>query len=422
MADVLGRSRRIALAVTAVPAVAALSACGGGSGPAASSDASGGSGVTSLRVADYYTDEPAFSIIGGMLDTCGQSIGVTIEREAVPSGDYLSKVLQQSSSRTLPDVQMIDAQDLPAISKSGALSPVSERGVATDTVGESVLSLGTVDGEVYGLAPTAGTIVLFVNNAMLAEAGLQAPTTWDELQSTAKALTSGDRYGIAFSTKNDGQGTYAYLPLLWSAGGSEDALDSAAAKSALQLEVDLVSSGAASQSTVQWGNSDVGDQFLTGKAAMALTSGTQMSKLDGAETPLDYSIVSVPVPQAGDTVVSPLGGETWTLPRSGDQAREAAAAELLSCIASNDTQLSLAEQRRVVPANPELDTQYLEKLPKLTEYVAAVRDGRSRTAILQDAWPATNTAIFTAIQSAVTGQATVDEALSTAAASAAAAK
>nr|WP_254071198.1 MULTISPECIES: extracellular solute-binding protein [unclassified Rathayibacter] len=409
--------RRIIVLATALTTVAALSACSSGGGSPASSSGA----VTSLRVADYYTDEPARSIIGDALDSCGASIGVTIEREAVPSSDYLSKILQQSSSRTLPDVQMIDAQDLPAIADSGALSPVADRDVPIDNVGESVLSLGTVDNEVYGLAPTVGTIVLFTNDDLLAEAGLSAPTTWEELKSTAAALTSGDQYGLAFSAKNDGQGTYAYLPLLWSAGGSEDELDSDAAKAALQLEVDLVSSGSASQSSVQWGNSDVGDQFLTGKAAMAITSATQMSKLD-ADPDVNYTISAIPVPEVGDTAIAPLGGEVWTLPLSGDDAREAAAGELLSCMMSDDTQLSLAEQRRVVPANPDLDEQYLTALPTLGSYVDIVRDGRSRTAILEGAWPQTNTAIWTAVQSAVTGQSSVDQALSDAAASAASAK
>jgi len=413
---VRSNGRRVLVAATAFATVAALSACSGGGGGSTQNGS-----VTSLRVADYYTDEPANSIIGDMLDACGASIGVTIEREAVPSSDYLSKVLQQSSSKTLPDVQMIDAQDLPSIATSGALSPVGERDVSTDNVGKSVLSLGTVDDEVFGLAPTVGTIVLFSNDDMLAEAGLTSPKTWDELKTTAAALTSGDRYGIAFSAKNDGQGTYAYLPLLWSAGGSEDDLDSEAARSALQLEVDLVTAGSASQSAVQWGNSDVGDQLLTGKAAMAITSGTQMSKLDEDES-LNYTITSIPVPEASDTAVAPIGGEVWTLPRSGDDAREIAAGKLLSCIMSDDTQLSLAEERRVVPANPDLDAEYLEKLPQLADYVSVVRDGRSRTAILQGAWPQTNSAIWTAVQSAVTGQSSVDQAMADAAASAASAK
>jgi len=400
-----GRWRAVT-AATAALAVAALAACSSGSG----SEGDGDGTATSIRVADYYTDEPANSIIGGVLDTCGEQAGVTIEREAVPSGEYLAKILQQSSSRTLPDLQMLDAQELPAIAGSGALAEVDARGVPTDNVGESVLALGTFDDAVYGLAPTVGTVALFYNTDMLAEAGVEPPTTWDELEAAAEQLTTDDRYGIAFSAKNDGQGTYAFLPLFWSAGASEDELNSAAAQEALQLEVDMVAGGYASQSVVQWGNSDVGDQFLNRDAAMALTSVTQMSKLD-EDAELAYEIIETPVPAAGDTSIAPLGGEIWTLPNTGDSGREEAAAQVLECLMSDETQLSLAIDRRVIPANPELDEAYLEELPDLGAYVELARNGRSRTAVLGEDWPAANAAIWTAVQAAVTGDQSVQEAL-----------
>lgn len=406
------RTRRInrVLMAAAIPAAAgiALAGCAAGGGRSPTSD------VTSIRIADYYTDEPARTIIGDMLDTCGEEAGVSIEREAVPSGEYLSKVLQQSSSRTLPDIQMFDAQDLPVIAESGALSPLSERDVPSDNIGESVLPLGSFDGEVYGLAPTVGTVVLFYNPTALAEVGIEPPTTWDEFAAASAALTSGDRYGVAFSAKNDGQGSYAFLPFMWSNGGSEDDLDSAAVQEALQFEVDLVASGAASQSVVQWGNSDVGDQFVSGSAAMAITSGAQMSKFD--EQGVEYGVAAIPAPAAGDTPIAPLGGEVWTLPRSGDEAREAKAAEVLECIASDDVQLSLAIDRRSVAANPDLDADYLAELPDLGAYVDVVRNGRSRTDLLGAGWPDANAAIWTAVQSAVTGQQSVEAALTDAAA------
>ncbi len=406
-----GRGRTTALSALAIPVVVglALTGCSG------SGDGNGGD-ASSIRVADYYTDEPARSIIGGMLDDCGEAAGVTIEREAVPSGEYLSRVLQQSSSRTLPDIQMFDAQDLPVIAQSGALAPVSERGVSLDNIGESVRTLGEYDGELYGGAPTVGAVVLFYDAELFAAEGVEVPTTWEELAETAAALTTSDRYGIAFSAKNDGQGTYVFLPFMWSNGGLEDDLDSPAVQEALQFEVDLVTSGSASQSVVQWGNSDVGDQFLAGSAAMAITSGAQMSKFD-EQGGIDYGVAEIPAPAADDTTIGALGGEVWTLPRSGDDAREAKAAEVLECILSDDVQSSLAIERRSVPANPELDEAYLAELPDLGAYVELVRNGRSRTELLGAGWPDANAAIWTAVQSAVTGQQTVEAALADAAAS-----
>src|SRR4051794_36963949 len=96
------RLGRTALATaTALVAAAALAACGGGGG-----SGSGGP-VTSIRVLDYYNNEPDRTVYAEALNACGQQAGVTIEREVVPGASLIAKVLQQASSRTLPDVLML---------------------------------------------------------------------------------------------------------------------------------------------------------------------------------------------------------------------------------------------------------------------------------------------------------------------------
>lgn len=404
---------RLAVRVTAIGSVAALgfglAACSSGGSSSSSSES-----VTSISVADYYTDEPAKSIIGDALDACGTAAGVTIKRESIPSPDLVSKTLQKVSSKTLPDIQMIDNPDLPALASTGAFQVLTEVGVTTDNIGDSALEVGTFDDKIYGVAPTLGTVVMFYNTDLLTAAGITAPpTTWDELTAAATKLKNGDTYGVAFSAKASAEGTYGYLPLLWSAGGSEDQLDSQAGQDALQLEVDLVKSGDASQSVVQWGNSDVGDQFVAGNAAIAFTSSGQMAKFD-TTTGLNYETATIPVPAAGDTSVAPLGGEIWALPLTGDTARQEKAAEVLECFKSDDTQLSLAVQRGAVPANPALDTKYLAELPAQAAFVDQVRNGRARTTLLGSDWADVSTKIYTAVQAAITGQSSVSDALKTA--------
>ena len=402
-------TRRVFAIGTAAALGIGLVGCASSGTPAASS-----APVKSISVADYYTDQPAKSIIGDALTKCGTEAGVTIQREEIPSADLVSKTLQKLSSKTMPDLQMFDNPDLPTFASTGALTPVTDAGVTTDNIGKSVLSIGTYNKKVYGIAPTVGTLVLFYNTDIFDKAGLTVPTTWEELKADAKTLTKGSTYGVAFPAKNSAEGTYPFMPLLWSAGGSEDKLDSAAAQSALQLEVDLVKSGDASQSVVQWGNSDVGDQFLAGKAAMAIVSAGQAAKFDAAGT-VKYKEATIPVPAAGDASVAPLGGEVWTLPNTGNTARQAKAGKVLECLKSDDTQLSLAITRGLVTANPALDAKYLAKKPALTAYVDQVRGGRSRTGILGEGWADVSTKIYTAVQSAIAGQASVSAALATAA-------
>src|ERR1700716_1342556 len=115
---------RTALATAmVVTAAMGLAACGGGGGAGSSGQ------VSTIRVLDYYNNEPDRTVYAQTLDACGQQAGVTIEGEAVPGASLIAKVLQQASSRTLPDVLMIDNPDLQQIAASGALAPISDFGL-----------------------------------------------------------------------------------------------------------------------------------------------------------------------------------------------------------------------------------------------------------------------------------------------------
>jgi multiple sugar transport system substrate-binding protein len=151
--------------------------------------------VKSLRVLDYYNNEPDKSIYAKVLDACGRANGVTIQREAVPGDTLIQKVLQQSSSKTLPDVLMLDNPDLQQIAATGALAPLDQFGLSADGYVKGVVAASTYQGKLYGLQPITNTIGLFYNKAILDQAGVKPPTTWDELKAAAKQLTSGKRYG-----------------------------------------------------------------------------------------------------------------------------------------------------------------------------------------------------------------------------------
>ena len=121
-----------------------LTACGGG-GNAASGDA------TSLTILDYYNNDPDKGLVQTAIDKCAADIGVTINREAVPGKDLIQKVLQQSSSKTLPDVLMLDNPDVQEIAATGGLAPLSDFGIDTSGFAQGMLDAGTLRGR--GLRP-----------------------------------------------------------------------------------------------------------------------------------------------------------------------------------------------------------------------------------------------------------------------------
>jgi multiple sugar transport system substrate-binding protein len=388
------RTRLAAVAVLTLPL--ALAACGGG-------DSSGSSGEAStLRVLDYYNNEPDKSVYTKVLNACGAAEGVTIQREAVPGDTLIAKVLQQSSSRTLPDVLMLDNPDLQQIAATGALSPLGDYGLNADGYVKGVVDASTYQGKLYGLQPVTNTIGLFYNKDILAKRGVTPPKTWDELKTAAKKLTSGKQYGVAFSAPANYEGTWQFLPFMWSNGGDEKDIATPQVAQALQLWVDLVKDGSASKSVVNWTQADVNDQFKAGNAAMMVNGPWQFPVLN-ADPKLHYDVVPIPSPQAGGTAVAPLGGETWTVPQTSSKDRQQKAAKVVACLNSDDNQLLLAKERQTVPTKTALQAKFVADQPSMTAFSALVANARSRTGELGADWPKAATKIYTGVQSALAG-------------------
>ncbi|ALO98261.1 Putative sugar ABC transporter, substrate binding protein [Streptomyces hygroscopicus subsp. limoneus] len=388
----------VALAVTAA-------GCGGGTG---SGSADGK--VTSITALDYYTDATEHAQWGERLTACGKAAGVTVEHRSVPGASLVPQVLRQASSRTMPDLLMLDNPDLQQIARTGALTPLDRYGIDAAGYTEGIKSAGTYRGKVYGLAPTVSTVALFYNKDMLAEAGVAVPKTWDELKTAAAELTRPGRYGMAVDANATFEGTWQFLPFLWSNGGDETRLDTPQAAQALQLWVDLVRSGSMSKSVLNWTQADVHDQFVAGKTAMMVNGPWRMSAMDKTKD-LHWGVAPLPVRRPGQTLVTPLGGEVWTVPQNSSEARQRKAARVVACLNDSANMLALAEQYHTVPSRTSVAARYAEQVPSMAAFVRSVEGARARTGKLGVEWPRAATGIYTAVQAALTGEQTPQEAL-----------
>ncbi|MGE9351308.1 sugar ABC transporter substrate-binding protein [Isoptericola variabilis] len=394
--------RAVTTAGLLAPLAALLAGCGS-EGP--------GTSPRTLRVLDTYTNDPDRTVIGAALDAAAAKVGVTLERVSVAGDSLIQRVLQQGSSGTLPDILMLDNPDLQQIAATTALRPFDEVGVPTDGYTDGVASAGTYDGRVYGLAPTVNTIALFYDVRALDEAGVAPPTTWAELREAASALTRGSRYGLAFCGNSTYEGTWQYLPFFWSNGADERDIATPEAAAGLDLLAGTVADGHASTSVLNWSQADVKDQFVAGRAAMMVNGPWQIPELETIEG-LEYDVVTLPVRDpATQRPVAPLGGEVWTVPATGDRTKERLAGRVLAEFLSDESLVSMAAERSTVPGRPALIEPFLERRPEMAAFADLVRGARARTAELGAEWPATATALYTAVQLAVSGQATGLDAL-----------
>lgn len=396
------RNNRILVSVAAVGAASlVLAGCGG--------EAEEGGDASTLTVLDYYNNEPDKTLVQEALDTCAAEVGVSLERQTVPGADLIQTVLQRSQSSTLPDVLMLDNPDVQEIASTGGLAPLSRFDVDTAPFTQSILDAATYEGDIYGLGPAVNTIGLFYNVEALNQAGIEPPETWEEMKQSAADLTEGDRYGLAFSAIANYEGTWQFLPFMWTNGGDETDLVSDENAEALQLWVDLIEAGSVSAGSVNWTQGDVKDQFAAGKAAMMINGPWNIPALND-EADFEWDSVPIPVPEAGMDPVAPLGGEVWTVPETGNAEKQEVAADFVECMSSEEISLSLAESRYLVPTRTDLIDGYIESVPEMAAFGEQIKTARARTARLGEEWPEAATVIYNAMQLAITGTATADEA------------
>ncbi|MGX7828019.1 sugar ABC transporter substrate-binding protein [Actinokineospora sp. 24-640] len=392
-------ARRLAVAAAAVLAAG----CGSDTGDA---------GATEITALDYYADQQGSAAWQQVLDTCARETGIAISRQTVPTDQMLPKILKDAAARTLPDLVFTDNPTLQQVAATGALTPLTDYGIATDGYFPSIVKAGTYQDKVYGLAPGVNNLALIYNKKILRDAGIQPPATWDELQAAAAKLSGDGKYGLAFSAVPSEEGTWQFLPFFWSNGAELSQLDSPNAVEALRFVTGLVAGGSASKSVVTWNQNDVADQFVSGNAAMMVNGSWNLARLDETAG-LDYGVVPIPTPVAGGAPVVALGGEVGAIPATGEQ-RQQAAAKVLTCILAEPNMLAWDKSHAYIPSKVDIAKTYGQENPALEPFVAQVETARSRTAELGEGYPKVSQALADALQSALTGKQSPEEALRTA--------
>ena len=420
--DVGGRRRRAFWPTAGAMALAVVaSACGGAvtsPSPAAPAAPSGGGGsqasvapasstaasTAAAKVTewDYYNAEPVQSSWGQILSSCAAKTGVTIDRQTFPRDELIQKVLLGAQQKQLPAILEVDNPDLQQVAATGALVPLTDYGVKTDGLYANILDAGSYQGKVYGVAPGINGMALFYNKDLLGAAGVQPPTTWAQVKDAAAKLTRNNVYGIAFSAPATEEGTWQFLPWFWGAGADLTKVDSPEAVQALQYWTDLVKAGSASKSVVQWNQGDVNDQFLAGKAAMQQNGVWNLAAIN--KSGIKYGIVPLPKPDGG-AAPGPMGGEVLTIPAT-DQATQNAASTVVNCLLADDSMKQWSQIQNYIPSRQSLAEQIGAADPNMKAFVDAVGAERSRPgppANLGPKYGQVSQALWTAIQSALSG-------------------
>ncbi|MBV9106673.1 MAG: extracellular solute-binding protein [Verrucomicrobia bacterium] len=343
--------------------------------------------------------------------------GIKVHFTYVPFGELVSRTLQMAAVRKPPAISAIDNPDVLRVAKAGILKDISAD-VAKIQVWNDLYAgpkAAVTDGsKVYGVPIGSNSLALYYNKKLFADGSITTPPqTWDQLTDTAAKTTKSPVYGIAFSAVNTEEATWQWEPFLWSNGGSLSDLSSKNAQAALELWVDWVKKGYASKDVVNWNQGDVPNQFIGKRAATMVMGPWQLANVK--KSGIDFGIVTIPVPKEGSKPVVPLGGEVWCVLK-GDPKVEQAAVKFVQFTQDPERLRKICDTFNYISSIRSVSKQQGEANPELQPFVDQMDTARARSQDGGAKYPEISLAARSAIQRALTGQASAEEALKDAAA------
>ncbi len=348
--------------------------------------------------------------------------GVKIKRQYVPFANLNTKLLTQAAGHALPNLLAVDNPFVSTMISTGQVIPLGGlKGFSTKGYFPAIINEGRSNGKYYAL-PVAGanSIALMYNIAMLKAANVSPPKTWAQLLTAAKALTTPDHYGIALTCEAAEDTTWQWEPYFWSNGGKFTFANIAGAPGvqALSLWKQLIDDGSASKDCLNWSQTPAAStQFIDGKAAMMVNGPWNFSALAQGKMfyGKQYGIVPVPVRVPGQHVIVPLGGEDWMISKSGDSATQQMAFEYIKGMQTPAMQLKLAKLFGYLPARISVAKTYVKQAgPQWNVYVNQTLFAHPRTLGLGVKYPKISQVVWTAMQAALSGSKSVQDALNSA--------
>ena len=124
--------------------------------------------------------------------------GTTVEMTHFPYADYRTKVAAAIPAGEGPDVVQLFYGWLNDYIEADLIQPLPEDAFPTDAIDEAYFPMVQAmkrDGRYYALPTAVRSLALFYNERLLEEAGVEPPTTLEELVEVAKATTERDGAG-----------------------------------------------------------------------------------------------------------------------------------------------------------------------------------------------------------------------------------
>lgn len=239
----------------------------------------------------------------------------TVSAKYVPFADFKKQLSIGASADELPDITLLDSPDHASYATMGIFADLTGKFDISNYY-ESAVDSCTLDKTLYGVPFGVNCLGLYYNQDLLEEAECEVPTNWDELKETAAKLTKDNVTGLAFCSLQNEEGTFNFMPWVWSTGAGSYEINSEGGVRALTLAKDLIESGAMSKECINWTQGDVMNQFISGNVAMMINGPWQIPTMKSEAPDLNWKVALIPQDKE---YASALGGENYAVVAGGNE-------------------------------------------------------------------------------------------------------
>jgi len=352
---------------------------------------------------------------------------VKVNHVYIPFAQLLPTILQQSLTKTVPELTMADNPWVPQLIKAGTYKDITEKVKEWgwenwEDFFKGHREVTSSEGRIYAFQITTNNLALFYRKGLLEKAGIsQPPATWQELKEQCQKIKEAlGIYGFAFCATASEEGTWQFEPFLWSNGGSLLELDQPEAVEALQFLTDLVKNDYTPRDVVTVsGQGDVTQWFINAEVAMMVNGNWEFGwhlTEDVMQELGDVEVATLPVPQEGMKPVVPFGGECFGISSNIDPAKYDLAWEFLKALASPEGMLQANIKHGGLPTRASVAERILAERPILKPFLEQAQYALPRPLVGGiDKYPDVSSTVWVAVQKALTEMLTPEEALKEAA-------
>jgi arabinogalactan oligomer/maltooligosaccharide transport system substrate-binding protein len=332
-----------------------LTACGGGDdgGSGSSGNPEDVSGSITFWDTSNTSEQPTFKQLVGKFTTAYPNVQVTYTPVPFESANQKFTTAAQAGSGA-PDVFRSDVGWVPQFAQKQFLLDVAGTyaGEGLDGFLPGPLATGVYDGKQYGVPQVTDAPALLYNKALLEKAGVDVPTTWDEVSAAAAKFKAA---GVD-TLQTVGDDTYFIQSWLFGDGGalvnSVDktiTVNDPESVSGMQTRLDMQNEGVIVKDLSADAYNNMMTAFKAGTVAM-ITNGpwSVPDVLTGdafKDDPTNLGIATMP--GGTETGSSPVGGHDYVI-YAGSEATDAAAL-FVQYMASAESQAFISSQLPLLP-------------------------------------------------------------------------